>query len=61
MPARCDRTGDKRQLIDSLYGQMIEIARAGIRAMAEVDQVLNKSTGGGGIRLGLDSEGTVSS
>lgn len=31
---------DKRQLIDSMYGQMIELTRAGNKAMAEVDAAL---------------------
>jgi conjugative element/phage-associated large polyvalent protein len=31
---------DKRQLIDSMYGQMIEVARAGNEAMVAVDKVL---------------------
>lgn len=31
---------DKRQLIDSMYGQMIEQARAGNQAMAETDKAL---------------------
>ncbi len=31
---------DKRQLIDSLYGQMIELARAGNEAMADTDKAL---------------------
>lgn len=31
---------DKRQLIDSMYGMMIEMARAGNEAMREVDKIL---------------------
>lgn len=33
---------EKRQLIDSMYGQMTEMARAGNEAMAAVDKVLGK-------------------
>jgi hypothetical protein len=33
---------DKRQIIDALYGQMIELARAGNQAMAAVDKALGK-------------------
>jgi hypothetical protein len=37
---------DKRQLIDSMYGQMIEVARAGNQAMQEVDEVLDAAPAG---------------
>jgi hypothetical protein len=33
---------EKRQLIDAMYGQMIELARSGKESMAEVDKVLKQ-------------------
>jgi len=32
---------DKRQLIERMYGQMIDVARAGNEAMGAVDKVSN--------------------
>ena len=37
-----EREKDFRQLIDAMYGQMIEIARTGNDAMREIDKVLGK-------------------